>query len=362
MDTRVAVESTVEGSRFDDWARLPAAVLLLVVGVVIAVGILMGGNAQVPQADLPDSKTDTALYEAIITRVQDGENYYTAAAIEQRERGYPLRPALTMREPTLAYAAAAVGGVKHLRVINLLLGVAAGLVMVLKLEQISRNRMMWWAAAGLTAGSAAAVVEPRFVVMHEAWAALFIVCSLLVRREGRSAVPSVVFGFLAVAVRELACPFILVMALLAWSEGKRREFWQWLAASALFLIGYSFHFGLVLSHTIGADTESQGWLKVGGWPFALGTIRESSPLSTVPFWVTAVVVPLALLGWASKRGPFSNRVFAVIASFLVIFMVIGRPENWYWGILYAPLVGAGIAFAPAAVLVLASRLRLPAKI
>ena len=355
-------DGLADGSRFDEWARLPAAALLLVVGAVIVVGVLLGGSAQVPPADLPDSKTDTALYEAIITRVQHGQNYYTAAAIEQRERGFPLRPAMAMREPSLTYAATAVGGVKHLRVVQLLLGAVVVLAMVVKLEQLSRGRAMWWAAAGLTAGSAAAVFAPRYVVLHEVWAALFIMASLLVRRDGRSAIPSVIFGFLAVAVRELAFPFMLVMALLAWSGGRRREFWQWVVASGIFLIGYSVHYGLVLSHTTGADVESQGWLMMGGWPFALGTIRESTPLSTVPFWVTAVVVPLALLGWASLRGPFATRVLAVIASFLAIFMVIGRPENWYWGVMYVPLVGAGIAFAPWAVWALAKRSRRPAEL
>ena len=355
-------EGLADGSRFDAWARWPAAALLLVVGVVILVGVVLGGSAQVPSADLPDSKTDTALYEAIITRVQHGENYYEAAAIEQRERGYALRPAMAMREPTLSYAAAAVGGIKPLRVVKLLFGIAAVLVMVLTLERLSRGRVMWWAAAGLTAGSAAALFAPRYVVLHESWAALFIMVSLLVRREGRSAVPSVICGLLAVAVRELAFPFMVVMALLAWFEGRRREFWQWVVAGGIFLMGYSVHYGLVLSHTTVADTVSQGWLAAGGWPFALGTIRESSPLSTVPFWVTAVVVPLALLGWASLRGPFATRVFVVIASFLVIFMVIGRPENWYWGVMYVPLVGAGLAFAPSALWVLAKRSWLPAEL
>lgn len=344
------------GSRFGSWARLPSALVLILVALIIGAGVLLGDTARPDISSLPAERTDTALYEAIITRVSHGENYYAAAAAEQRKRGYPLRPAMTMREPTLSYAAAAVGGVDHLRIARYGIGAAIGLALMVWLAQLSSSRTMWVAATLLTALFAAVTVEPSFVVVHESWTALLMLASLLVRRPGRSALPSVALGFLAMTVREIALPFMFVMAFLAWRERRARETIQWVAATAVFLIGYAIHAVLVLAHTTGADPESQGWFTGGGLPFALSTVREPTVLSSLPFWVVAVVVPLSLLGWASLSGGFATRVFFIVSAFLTIFMVIGRPENWYWGILYAPLIGGGLAFAPFALWTLSTQL------
>ena len=360
MDTQAAVERRASGSRFEGWSRAPAIAVLALLGLLILLGVVLGDVTRPDAGKVPESRTDLALYQAIVTRVQHGENYYTAAAVEQRERGFPLRPAMTMREPTLAYTAAAVGGVKHLRFVLIALGAVAGLAMLVKLEGMSSGRTMWWTSAGLTAMFSVAIFAPKYVVLHEVWASLLMLMSMLVRRPGRSAWPSVILGFLAVLVREIALPFMAVMALCAWRERKIKEARQWVIATAVFLAGYAIHYELVLSHTTAGDPQSQGWMRFGGWPFALSTVRESSLLTVLPFWVTAVAVPLVLLGWASRKGEFAIRVLALIAAFLAVFVVVGRPENFYWGILYAPLIGAGLAFAPSAVWTLFKRSRQPA--
>jgi hypothetical protein len=56
-----------------------------------------------------EAEADLALYKAIVGRMQAGENYYAVAADEQRKRGYPLKPFVTVRQPTLALVLASLG-------------------------------------------------------------------------------------------------------------------------------------------------------------------------------------------------------------------------------------------------------------
>jgi hypothetical protein len=163
----------------------------------------------------------------------------------------------------------------------------------------------------------------------------------------------------AVLVRELALPFLVVMACCAWRDGNRREVWSWIAAIAAFAIAFAIHRSLVLAQAGSGDVASQGWLRFGGWQNVLAFVRESSFLGFLPRWVVATTIPLALLGWWSRRTPFTDRVTMVSCAYVLAFMVIGRPENFYWGYLVALLLVPGIALAPSAVLQLVRALRLP---
>ncbi len=123
----------------------------------------------------------------------------------------------------------------------------------------------------------------------------------------------------------------------------------------MFIGGYAAHLMAVASHTSPKDPYQSGWLNFGGWPFALETARLPSALGFGPMWIAAVAVPLAVLGWASKRGDFASRVTALLVGYLAAFTVVGRPDNWYWGILYVTFLGSGLAFAPGAVITLVQR-------
>lgn len=100
----------IHASRFVSWHRLPAVALLFATCALIVYGLFAGIDIVDRTADLDSDRTDAALYVAVAARVADGENYYRAAATEHRERGYPLRPFVTVREPALAYVTAVVGG------------------------------------------------------------------------------------------------------------------------------------------------------------------------------------------------------------------------------------------------------------
>lgn len=86
-------------------------------------------------------------------------------------------------------------------------------------------------------------------------------------------------------------------------------------------------------------------------------IRSRSPLLFFPFWVAALVVPLALLGWWGCRTSFGRRVALTGAGYAVAFSVVGRIDTSYWGFLLTVLVIPGISLAPSAIKVLGRELR-----
>ena len=112
--------------------------------------------------------------------------------------------------------------------------------------------------------------------------------------------------------------------------------WHWSQLSAL--IGPA-------DHAAAAD-----WLQFGGLVFVLRTAAFNGVLLVAPYWVAAIVLVLGLVGL--KDLP---RAAVTVALYLLLFLVYGRPENEYWGALYAPLVALGLVWAPGALLALVRR-------
>src|SRR3546814_161898 len=74
--------------------------------------------------------------------------------------------------------------------------------------------------------------SPALIVFHEGWAALLIALSLALYRKDRWW-PSVVLALLALMIRELALPFVLLMGGLALLSLNWREFFAWSAVTLI---------------------------------------------------------------------------------------------------------------------------------
>jgi hypothetical protein len=75
-------------------------------------------------------------------------------------------------------------------------------------------------------------------------------------------------------------------------------------------------------------------------------VQATGPLRLLPPSLAALLVPLALLGWAVWRpGP---RAAAFIAANFLLLAFFARPDNFYWAFLIAPLLPLGLLFAPRA--------------
>ncbi|HMI20743.1 MAG TPA: hypothetical protein VK533_14495 [Sphingomonas sp.] len=326
-------------------------------GLLLALILVIGAGLAMRPSGTPGGAAgggDAALYRQIAARVAGGEAYYPAAAAEHRASGYPLKPFTAVRQPLLAEIAATVGPVGAEWLLRLL-AVAATAATVIRLVPRLKTPFREIAIL-LSATSAGAFVQSGMWVWHEIWAGLLITLALACRTE-RHWLFSVALGLTAALLRELAFPFLLVMAGTARASGNRGEARAWIGAAAIATASLTLHMISVGAVALPSDVTSPGWLGLGGWRFDLALARQSSLLMGLPVWVAAVATPLALLGWCAWPGAYALRTAAMLGVWMAAFLVFGRPDNSYWGFLFAPLLPVGLALVPAALrdLVRASR-------
>jgi len=319
-----------------------ARCLLLAILLLIGIGLMFPPTGTASGAP---GGGDAALYRQIAARVAKGQDYYQAAAAEHRVSDYPLKPFTAVRQPLLAEITARVGPTGADLLLRLL-AVAAAVATAMRLAPRLPAPFREFALL-LAATSAGAFVQAGMWVWHDIWAGLLVTLALACHSERRWGA-SVALGLLAAAVRELAFPILLVMGGAAWLNGNRREALAWLAAAGLAIALLVLHRAGVQSIARPGDVTSPGWLALGGWRFDLTLARQSSLLIALPAWVTAVVAPLALLGWSAWPGAYATRVTAMLSVWMTTFLVVGRPDNAYWGFLLAPLLPVGLALAPLA--------------
>ncbi len=344
-------------TRFAALTRWPAlAVLLLTLGLMLAslnfpmpptvpLPVLVR-DARAPGAVISDPNPDLVLYRAINRRMDAGEGYYRAAAAEQRKQGYPLRPFVTFRLPTLALLHHALGR-------QLMTALLWGLIALVVLA--------WWVRLDgafadpgrrvigfmLVISGVALCWRQELIVLHDNWAGLCVSLSLALHRPGR-AWPSMVMALAAVLIREIALPYALLMGAFAVWNRAWREVIGWGLVLVVACGVMVAHYGAVADVVTLADPASQGWAVFGGWPFFVLALRQCTALRGLPVALGAGLVPLAMLGWLAWASQAGLRGLLLIIGYVLIMMAAGRPENFYWGLLVAPAFLLGLAFIPPA--------------
>lgn len=339
--------------------RLPpwlAVALLAAVATLIAAGLAISPHHRPGPA--PNRSSDARLYRRIVEDVAGGKAYYAAAAQESRREGYPLRPFLAMRPPLLVVLLARLPTEAARR------GVLAGLAMLTlaawawRLRDLAAEQPMRYAfaIALLSTGLGPDLADLAYA-FHEAWAAALIALSLAVH-DPRRWWPSLLLGLAAGLIRELAIPYLAVMALFALLEGRRREAAAWVAAVAVVAVALTAHALAVNAVTMPTDLQSPGWLGLGGWPFVLRTVQWNLVVSLAPRLLAAALLPLALLGLLAWPGPLARRVAAITFGFVAAFCFVGRADNYYWGLMIAPLWPLGLFAVDSGLKTLVTRARL----
>jgi hypothetical protein len=273
--------------------------------------------------------------------VAAGANYYPTIIEQQLQHGYPTTPFIVVRLPTLTYLEAALGQT-GVTITLLVLVVAAMVAMLVRIEKAGVDRAERWGVLVLLGVNLALCAVGPVAWFHEAWAGVLIVLAIALRTE-RLWWPSVALGFAACCFRELALPFLIVMVVLSWP--RRKEALAWCGAVAAFAGIYVLHALAVQASQPANPIASPGWVQFGGWPFILASVRLSSILAVAPAVVTALAVPLALFGWLFAAASLRAAPLTCVA-FITCFVVVGRIDNAYWGLLYATLLLAGLAFMP----------------
>lgn len=324
----------------------PAALAILT-SLVIAIlwGVLAGPSVRDTSTAIDTSASDHDLYVAIAERVSAGKSYYEAAVLEQESRGYPVQPATTIRTPTTTWLVTSLGPQFAFGLMATLLGLVL-LSGLFAFNSVSSSRLQWYGATIFLIGSLI-LFNPLAVYFQETWAVLFLLLSLFASR--RSLILAVLLAVVACTFRELALPFVFAMAAYELAGKRLRASIAWSAAGFAYIALYAFHIRAVsnaLSEFGSAVAlESTGWLVFGGWPFIVGSIRSVTVLAAVPLWVAAFVVPCALIGWCMKRDRTAELFGIASLGFIIPFLFIGRPNNNYWALLYAPVLLPGLAFA-----------------
>jgi hypothetical protein len=349
-------------ARLTPWqARRVLLGLLLLTGFFLAV---LPGPPPVCNLRQEGSQTgDVALYRAEIDRIHAGEGYYQAAATELVARGYPTRSVFNWRTPLPMWL---IGKMPAAVLGQVLLGGLALAVLLLAFEAASREQPNIYRLAAplvvLLIGALLPCLLGDLYVMPVLWAATLIALSICAYGLNWPAL-GVAAGLAAVFFRELALPYTLLAAGLAWHQRRRWELLSWLVGLAAWAVFFGLHcWQMDRLITPDAVAHRHGWIRFGGAPFVLATVQANACLLLVPTWVTALYFVAAMVGLGGWDTPLGQRAALTLCLFVAAFSVVGQDFNRYWGILIAPLLCFGAVRAPAALwqLCRATEIRCPA--
>jgi len=299
------------------------------------------------------ARGDMALYAGIHARMIAGEGYYAAALAEQRARGYPTQPFVTVRLPTLAWAQLALGrdGVRWLALVLAAAGILALNWRAAAMGSIEERII----ASALLAAGGGAAFSPVAALDHDFIAGVLLTLALLAYRRARWW-PALLVAAAALAVRELAAPFVLLWLAFALADRRWREAAAVAGVLAVFALGMVLHAHAVDAVRLPGDLASQGWRALAGYGVPIAGLTQLTGLRHLPAMLAAPLAILPLAGWAAlggRTGLFAVLWFAGLATMMALF---ARPANFYWAELVLPAYAIGLAFAPRGLVELIVRL------
>ncbi len=354
--------------RFGHWSRAKArlAAVLLAVLLVLAAWApgISPGPAEVPPAAPPamdvasgpkppvaipedDGRdNDLRLYKLVAERVKRGDNYYVAATELQRANSYPVAPGLTVRLPTLAFLFAFIGQAGMV-VMAWVLVAGALLSNWRRFGTEPGGEQFRMFGAGFLFFGLGNATHANFLVLHEVWSGLLMALALGLHRPSQGKwLAAFAAGAAALAIRELALPFVLLMAAYALWRRQWREGAAWVLLAAVFLAALAWHVSLAEAQIRTGDPISPPWLVMGGLSALLYKVIHSCALSILPVFVAGPLVILALFGWTSWKSPMGSFASLLTLGYSAAFMIAGRDNNFYWGVILVPVLVMGLAMAP----------------
>jgi len=291
-------------------ARAMLALLLAVMAwsaLAVPKMVLVDQQAQATKSE--DSIGDFALYKLIAGRVEAGEPYYQAALTEQRAHDYPTRPFVTVRLPTLAWGHGALGQTGMRIAVSLLMLAVIGLFVWRFAGTLHRYEVAAGALTLVLGG--AAVFNDLAAHSHDLVSGILLSLALLAYYPDRWW-PSLALAGLALAVRELALPFVLLWLGFAALQGRWREF---LAISVLLLLyggALYFHAQAIAALVLPGDKPSPGWSGLASLAIAQPDQADVSAR------------PAKIAGWGAGRPATARLVVTWRTHWPVCFLVVCR--------------------------------------
>lgn len=354
-------EAAADWDRYAHWPKFRARLLLFALALILAASAWVPINAGkstvetpsfivvgVESGNAPEKKRDEdlALYDRAIERISNGENYYDFIVEEHRKAHYPVRPGIAVRLPTLAYIQAWIGSAAvYAAAIALMLATIWAWYRRLGTEP-GGKRYQAIGTALIFVGTSLGL-NSYFFVLHELWAGMLLTLAFGLHRPGKWGW-SLAAAALALAIREHSLPFVLLMAAMAFWRRDWKEGAAWSTLAALFLALLAVHLGKIAPQVLPSDPMGPSWMELrglGGW---LSNIVLSSNVRFLPHWLAGPVVILMVFGWSGWNTPAGAFGTLLFLGYGLLFMIAGRPDNFYWGAIIAPAMFLGLAFVPMA--------------
>ncbi|MBN9040176.1 MAG: hypothetical protein BGP05_20245 [Rhizobiales bacterium 62-47] len=319
------------------------AFLIVLLALTAAVGLALfaTSKAAIPAVTRAPGVGDSATYLRIVERMRGGAGYYSAAHQTLLADDYGTASVFNWRTPTWAELLA------HLPSIRWAQGLLAGLAMisVLLAYRMLRNDGGPLIAIGTVFALAINFVGlgvEESIVFTEVAAGTLILFSVCAYGNGWRNLGAIA-AIVALFIRELVGPYVLICMWLALREKQWKELKLLGVGLAAYFAYFTWHWVMVM-HQIGeADRAySSGWLQFGGLGFVLETAQFNGLLSIVSLGWTALMLPIALLGFVAWPKGLRSGLFVV--TYLGLFAIIGKPFNTYWGALYTPVLMLGPAW------------------
>ncbi len=327
--------------------RLPRPLALLVLALfALAAAWCFATPPQAPDVAGPGGYTDLMLFRDITERVAQGTPYYQAAAELQRQHLYPLRPFITVREPTLYVLAAQLGwaGMQALA-FAILAGCVAVWARALRIR-VSRAEMLG-GLTGIMLG-ALAISARGLLTGTEPWLGLLLTLALGCRLSGLPRAELAAVGA-ALLVRELALPYALLATAFALWDRDWPALRRWIALIALFACAMAIHAHFQLQTVRPGDIVSPGWSGGQGLRAFLAGVTYTSVWQNLPQSWALLLSLLPALGWLTLAGRSGAFAQLLLAGYALMLMLFSRTDNFYWGFVVMPMWFAGYALLPRAV-------------
>jgi hypothetical protein len=332
-----------------------AVLLLIALTAVAAVAVTLSPLANDHLQRAADKPGDVDLYRAEVQRIRGGEGYYQAAAAELVARSYPTRSVFNWRTPLPMWLLGKTPPTLGKALIGALALATMLLAFAAMAREVDPRRTDAWRlgtpvlCALLLSGPLLPAALGDLLVMPVLWAGILIALSACCYGVDRPWL-GVAFGVTAIFFRELALPYGLLCAAIAWRRGRRDELAAWMFGLAAWAVFYAAHCWCVSQWIeAGARSHRQGWIQLGGAGFVISTVQMNAYLLLLPQWVTALYLTAAMVGFAGWNTPLGVRIGLSVCLFLVFLAAVGQSFNQYWGCLTAPLLCFGVTRFPASI-------------
>lgn len=296
------------------------------------------------QASSERTAPDLQLYREVVADVRAGHDYYSVARQKIPSFGFPIHSPLNWRLPTYAWLFALLPGPRWIQAALVFLSLV-GLALAFAAEKQRSGPLGATFVVLLLVGVVRWSLDGEAFYTQEAWAATLILISLSAYMLNWPVV-AVVAGGAALLFRELAFPYCVAGLTVALLGRRWKESAGWACGIGLFFAYYAWHFVQVRAQLAGlgesGGTDLAQWLRLGGLDFVLLTGRMNGLLFAAPALVLWLYLLASLMGLADRTDPGSRVACLAAVLYLLAFAVIGRQENFYWGLMYAPLLPWGL--------------------